>query len=184
MEQLKRKDQEYIKAMGSMNDDIDQLIDKMQQQYKALRSAYQENLISIEKAFEDERTQILDQNKAEIKQLFEEQKKIEKEHAEHRAKTEESYAKQLEEVRNLDANNQAEQKIKLEKEMQILEKCMEDMKAVYKLNEEKLTFNHRVLQEKIKVNEATIKTQREKERKFKEVKRKVKKQFFAEQKKA
>lgn len=40
MEQLKRKDQEYIKAMGSMNDDIDQLIDKMQQQYKALRSAY------------------------------------------------------------------------------------------------------------------------------------------------
>jgi phage host-nuclease inhibitor protein Gam len=37
--------------------------------------------------------------------LFEEQKRIEKEHAEHRAKTEESYAKQLEEVRNLDANN-------------------------------------------------------------------------------
>jgi len=49
--------------MGSMNDDIDLLIEKMQQQYKALRSAYQENIISIEKAFEDERTQILDQNK-------------------------------------------------------------------------------------------------------------------------
>jgi hypothetical protein len=30
------------------------------------------------------------------------------------------------------------------------------------------------------VNEATIKSQKEKERKFKEVKRKVKKQFFAE----
>ena len=57
--------------MSSMNDDIDMLIDKMQQQYKALRSAYQENIISIEKAFEDERTQILDQNKSEIKQLFE-----------------------------------------------------------------------------------------------------------------
>jgi hypothetical protein len=39
---------------------------------------------------------------------------------------------------------------------------MEDMKAVYKLNEEKLTFNHRVLQEKIKVNLSTIKTQKEK----------------------
>ena len=88
-----------------MNDDIDMLIDKMQQQYKALRSAYQENIISIEKAFEDERTQILDQNKSEIKQLFEEQKWIEKDHAEHRAKTEENYARQLEEVRNLDANN-------------------------------------------------------------------------------
>jgi len=29
--------------------------------------------------------------------------------------------------------------------MQILEKCMEDMKAVYKLNEEKLDFNRQVL---------------------------------------
>lgn len=30
--------------------------------------------------------------------------------------------------------------------MQILEKCMEDMKAVYKLNDEKLHFNLQVLQ--------------------------------------
>jgi dynein regulatory complex protein 1 len=52
----------------------------------------------------------------------------------------------------MDANNQAEQKIKLEKEMQILEKCMEDMKAVYRLNEEKLDFNTKVLQERSTVN--------------------------------
>jgi dynein regulatory complex protein 1 len=47
-----------------------------------------------------------------------------------------------------DANKQAEQKIKLETEMQILEKCMEDMKAVYKLNQEKLGFNYDVLNER------------------------------------
>ena len=51
----------------------------------------------------------------------------------------------------MDANNQAEQKIKLEKEMQILEKCMEDMKAVYKLNQEKLNFNYDVLNERQQV---------------------------------
>ncbi len=39
--------------------------------------------------------------------------------------------------------------------MQILEKCMEDMKAVYKLNEQKLDFNLRVLEEREKVNTAT-----------------------------
>jgi len=33
----------------------------------------------------------------------------------------------------------------LEKEMQTLEKCMEDMKAIFKLNDEKLHFNHVVL---------------------------------------
>ena len=47
-----------------------------------------------------------------------------------------------------DANKQAEQKIKLETEMQILEKCMEDMKAVYRLNYEKLIFNFEVLSER------------------------------------
>lgn len=36
--------------------------------------------------------------------------------------------------------------------MQILEKCMEDMKAVYKLNEEKLDFNKKVLRERKSVN--------------------------------
>jgi dynein regulatory complex protein 1 len=36
--------------------------------------------------------------------------------------------------------------------MQILEKCMEDMKAVYRLNEEKLDFNTRVLDERSAVN--------------------------------
>lgn len=40
--------------------------------------------------------------------------------------------------------------------MQILQKAMEDMKAVYKLNEEKLNFNYRVLLEKIRVNKATL----------------------------
>lgn len=50
-----------------------------------------------------------------------------------------------------DANKQAEQKIRLETEMQILEKCMEDMKAVYKLNQEKLNFNYEVLNERQQV---------------------------------
>lgn len=36
--------------------------------------------------------------------------------------------------------------------MQILEKCMEDMKAVYRLNEEKLEFNTKVLAERSAVN--------------------------------
>ena len=35
--------------------------------------------------------------------------------------------------------------------MQILEKCMEDMKAVYRLNQEKLGFNYDVLNERQQV---------------------------------
>ena len=46
--------------------------------------------------------------------------------------------------------------------MQILEKCMEDMKAVYKLNEEKLDFNLRVLGEREKVNSQAMTTLKKK----------------------
>jgi dynein regulatory complex protein 1 len=61
-----------------------------------------------------------------------------------------------------DANKQSEQKIKLETEMQILEKCMEDMKAVYKLNQEKLSFNYDVLFERQQVFNKQKKTLRQK----------------------
>jgi len=64
---------------------------------------------------------------------------------------EQKNAKELEDVMSQDANKQAEQKIKLETEMQILEKCMEDMKAVYRLNQEKLGFNYDVLNERQQV---------------------------------
>jgi len=39
--------------------------------------------------------------------------------------------------------------------MQTLEKCMEDMKAIFKLNDEKLKFNFKVLREREKVNKQT-----------------------------
>ena len=66
-----------------------------------------------------------------------------------------------------DANKQNEQKIKLETEMQILEKCMEDMKAIYTLNEEKLKFNYEVLFEREGVNKKTKKTLNNRKRRAK-----------------
>ena len=61
--------------------------------------------------------------------------------------------------------------------MQILEKCMEDMKAVYRLNEEKLEFNHKVLKEREKVNSNTIAALKNKERRSREIKRTITEKF-------
>ena len=51
--------------------------------------------------------------------------------------------------------------------MQILEKCMEDMKAIYTLNEEKLKFNYEVLFEREGVNKKTKKTLNNRKRRAK-----------------
>lgn len=66
--------------------------------------------------------------------------------------------------------------------MQILEKCMEDMKAVYRLNEEKLEFNHKVLREREKVNSNTITGLKNKDRRNKDILRTVKEKFEAQSK--
>ena len=54
---------------------------------------------------------------------------------------------------------------------------MEDMKAVYRLNEEKLDFNHRVLKEREKVNANTITGLKNKDRRSREILSTVKKKF-------
>ena len=54
---------------------------------------------------------------------------------------------------------------------------MEDMKAVYKLNEEKLDFNLKVLKERKLVNEGAIKTLTLKLRKSRDTLSRAKKKF-------
>ena len=142
-----------------------------------MRADFAEQLSNIEKAFYDERNLILKKNEEEIQALFDEHKKVEEDFLEKRAKDEDYYSKQLEDIRTKDANDQAEQKIKLEKEMQILEKCMEDMKAVYRLNAEKLEFNHKVLKEREKVNSNTIAGLKNKDRRSRDILRTVKEKF-------
>jgi len=97
-----------VKAMGKMNDDIDDLIRNMKHQFDYMRTDYASQLNSIEKEFERERYDILKRNAAEITALFKQHEDVEKQYMKLRAEDEENYAKQLEEVRSGDANQQAE----------------------------------------------------------------------------
>ena len=65
--------------------------------------------------------------------------------------------------------------------MQILENCMEDMKAVYKLNEEKLYFNLIVLKQRSAVLKKTKKAMKKKKQAEQEKERKQRGDFFAQQ---
>ena len=146
--QIDQKDSHYIKAIQTMSEDIDNLISQMKEQFVEMREYYDQQLQGIESEFDRERTAILSRNKDEVENLFKDHRTIESDYLSKRQEQEAENAADLEFVMRQDANKQAEQKIKLETEMQILEKCMEDMKAVYKLNQEKLGFNFDVLHER------------------------------------
>ena len=160
-----------------MSDDIEKLINNMKHQYTQMRDDYNKELVAIEQEFDNERADILGRNKKEIEDLFHQHKEIETKYLEQRQADEESNAKALEDVMSQDANKQNEQKIKLETEMQILEKCMEDMKAIYTLNEEKLKFNYEVLFEREGVNKKMMKVLQNRRRRAKITLSEVTKQF-------
>lgn len=65
--------------------------------------------------------------------------------------------------------------------MQVLRKCMEDMKAVYKLNQEKLEFNHTVLKTRETVNENTLHSLKKRQQKCREFYRDIREQFHIKQ---
>ena len=70
---------------------------------------------------------------------------MEQSFAENRRKGEEEFEKKIEELRIEGMQLYTSMKIKMETDIQNLEKCYEEMKALYQLNTEKLDYNLRVL---------------------------------------
>ena len=105
MDQLKGKDEEYVKALKKQGDDVDDLINSMKKQFFDMRRDYQEQLDQIEKAFIRERNDIIQKNEEEIKQLFIQHKKLEEEYMKKRGQQEEQYTSELEQLRTQDAND-------------------------------------------------------------------------------
>ena len=73
---------------------------------------------------------------------------MEQDFAVNRKKAEEDFEKKIEELRIEGMQIFTNTKIKMENDIQNLEKCYEEMKALYQLNTEKLDYNLKVLKEK------------------------------------
>lgn len=73
---------------------------------------------------------------------------MEQDFAINRKKAEEDFEKKIEELRIEGMQSFTSTKIRMENDIQNLEKCYEEMKALYQLNTEKLDYNLKVLKEK------------------------------------
>jgi len=177
---LRGKDEEYVKSLELQGRNIDELIKLMRSQFNTMRDDYNTQLNEIEAAFKKEREEILNKNNQEIEILFHKHQDTEEHFLQERTKNEAKYGEELEALRSSEANDQQEQKIKLENELQTLQKCMEDMKAVYKLNEEKLDFNLIVLKEREGHNKQTKTNMTKKLNRLKEKKRNLMSEYKKE----
>lgn len=143
--ELKAKDEEYVKALKKQAEDIDQLLRRMSIQFIELRKAYEDELEEIDTTFMHEREELRDVNRDEMDNLSRKRQQMEATFMDKRAARAEDHAQQLEQLKTQDAEDLNILKITLQTEVQSLQQQLEEMKATYLLNTEKLEYNYTVL---------------------------------------
>ncbi|XP_004377746.1 dynein regulatory complex protein 1 [Trichechus manatus latirostris] len=147
-QELKTKDDQYVKDLKKQADDICLLLERMEEQVKNVMKTFRQELSHIEKAFEVERQELLTSNKKKWERALQAHNAKELEYLLNRIKKVEEYEKQLNKQRVWDCEEYNMIKIKLEQDVQILEQQLQQMKATYQLNQEKLEYNFQVLKKR------------------------------------
>jgi dynein regulatory complex protein 1 len=133
--ELKAKDDEYVKTLKRQAEDIETILGAMGSQFRELQSALLEELDEIEQSFLQERRELLDGQKGEISNLFERRSTMEAQFMEAMQQRAEQYQQALETQRVQDAEEYSILKIRLETDIQNLEQHLEAMRATYQVRE-------------------------------------------------
>ncbi|KAG7460801.1 hypothetical protein MATL_G00202740 [Megalops atlanticus] len=161
-EELKTSDNLYVKDLKRQGEDIDLMIERMEEQIKNLTKSYKEEFSQIESAFEKERAELLHKNRVEWERKMRERRDKEVEYLMQRMKKVEENEMMLERLRQEDAEECNAIKTKLDTEVKVLQQQVQQMKATYQLNQEKLEYNLQVLKKRDEENTITKTTQKRK----------------------
>ncbi|KAM4041042.1 dynein regulatory complex protein 1 isoform 1-T2 [Anomaloglossus baeobatrachus] len=161
-QELKRKDDQYVRDLKKQSEDIGLLIERMEEQVRSLGKTYREELLQIEKSFQQERRDLLDKNRKKWEQGTQTRRERELESLVSRMKKVEECEQQLNRLRVQDGEEYNMIKIKLETDVQILQQQLQQMKATYQLNQEKLEYNFQVLKKRDEENTITKSQQKRK----------------------
>ena len=159
-EEIKVKDEEYVKGLQQQRADVDALLQRMAAQFTELRDMYSDKLAGVEASFVAEREAMLATNKAEVEALFDARRRAEAKFADDKLVREERSATEAYAMQAADLENFQKLKVKLETDISILEQQLEHMKFIYLLNTEKLEYNYRVLTERDNENKAALAAQK------------------------
>eukprot|EP01032_Pedospumella_encystans_P008838 gene8838-10452_t len=146
-QQLRAKDEEYVRTLRQQADDVDDLISRIRSEFKELQYEYDKELDAIEEAYFEERDRIIAEHTGEIDAMFETRKNKEVAYKETKQLSEEQYQLDVEALITKGADDYNKLKIDLEMNIQALKQQLEEIRATYQLNTEKLDYNYRVLTE-------------------------------------
>lgn len=150
--ELESRDEQYIKELKKQAEEMDTLLDQLQGQFTTMQRAYKQELSEIERAHMIERGQILESNNKELEAMA-----IQRQQYEQRALNDahDRYDKnrqQLDQIYITDAEDYNLVKLKLETDVRVLEQQLQQTRATYQLNIEKLEYNFQVLKKREEEN--------------------------------
>ncbi len=145
--QLRVKDEEYVKALRGQAEEIEHLMKRIREEFSDMQSEYTKHLASIEDAYLEQRIRLITDQAAEMDALFEKRKNNESLYKSNKEKREDTCQKEIDDLLTQGAAKYNKLKIELEMNIQTLKQQLEEIKATYQLNTEKLDYNYRVLTE-------------------------------------
>ncbi|KAM6366020.1 dynein regulatory complex protein 1 [Alca torda] len=161
-QELRNKDEQYVQAIKKQSDDIHLLLERMEEQIRLVLKTYRHKLLQIEKAFELERQELLDNNRKKWEEGIQAYNKQELEYLRGRMRKVEEFEKQLNQLRVQDEKEYNSMKIRLENDVENLERQLQQFKAIYQLNQEKLDYSLQVLKKQDEENTIMRSQQRRK----------------------
>ncbi|NXV35246.1 DRC1 protein, partial [Rissa tridactyla] len=151
-QELKNKDEQYVQAIKKQSDDIHLLLERMEEQIRLVLKTYRHKLLQIEKAFELERQELLDNNRKKWEEGIQ--------------------AHNTQEVRSICRISRIQASVGLllmarlvflfVLQCQNLERQLQQFKAIYQLNQEKLDYSLQVLKKQDEENTIMRSQQRRK----------------------
>ncbi|KAM3861074.1 dynein regulatory complex protein 1 [Diretmus argenteus] len=161
-QELKASDDCYVKDLKWQTEEVDLTIERMENQIKTLTQTRREELRQIENAYEDERTVLLTGNRKKWEQYMKERCDKELEHLTQRRKKVEEHEAMLQKLRVEDAEEYNIIKSKLDTDVQIMQRQLQQTKATYILNQEKLEYNYQLLTNREEENIMILSQQKKK----------------------
>ncbi|NXU59650.1 DRC1 protein, partial [Turnix velox] len=151
-QELKNKDEQYVHAIKKQSEEIHLLLERMEEQVRLVLKTYRNNILQIEKSFELERRELLDNHRKKWEESIQDHNTQEMEYLHNRMRKMEEFAKQLDQLQVQDEEDYSSMKNQLENDVESLERQLQQFKAIYQLNQEKLDYSLRVLKKKDEEN--------------------------------
>lgn len=161
-QEINYKDDEYVEDIKKQAAEVLLMIQRMSSQQKDIKRVCAEELRQLEEAQMQERSDILGSFLGEWEKLIEYRRQKEVNHLESYSKRADDHLQDMEELRTKDLEEFNWTKAKLETDVHVLTQQLQQMKATYQLNSEKLEYNFQVLKKRDEENNVAITTQKRK----------------------